>query len=80
MSLTDSRVRKLFTGMTGRQLREQKWWKDWEASSNLRHKVAHRGVAVTPNQALDALSLSESCVRYIATAVDKVVGTAAPTV
>jgi hypothetical protein len=80
ISLTDNRVRKLFTGMTGRQLREQKWWKDWEASRNLRHRVAHRGFAVTPEQALDALSLSESCVRYIATAVDKVVGTVTLTV
>jgi hypothetical protein len=73
-SLTDKRVRQLFTGMTGRHPREQKWWKDWEASRNLRQRVAHRGLAVTPEQALDALSLSESYVRYIATAVGKVIG------
>ena len=73
-NLTDKRVRQLFTGMTGRQPREQKWWKDWEASRNVRQKVAHRGFAVTPEQALDALSLSESYVRYIATAVEKVTG------
>ena len=71
-SLTDKRVRQLFTGMTGRHPREQKWWKDWEASRNLRQRIARRGSA-TPEQALDALSLSESYVRYIATAVDKVV-------
>jgi hypothetical protein len=73
-SLTDKRVRQLFTGMTGRHPREQKWWKDWEASWNLRQRIAHRGFAVTPEQALDALSLSESYVRYVATAVEKVVG------
>ena len=73
-SLTDKRVRQLFTGMTGRHPREQKWWKDWEASRNLRHRIAHRGLAITPEQALDALSLSESYVRYITTAVEKVVG------
>jgi hypothetical protein len=73
-SLTDKRIRQLFTGLTGRYPREQKWWKDWEASRNLRQRIAHRGFAVTPEQALDALSLSESYVRYIATAVEKVVG------
>jgi hypothetical protein len=72
-SLSDKRIRQLFAGMTCRDPREQKWWKAWEASRNLRQRIAHRGFAVTPAQALDALSLSESYVRYIATAVDKVV-------
>jgi hypothetical protein len=73
-SLTDKRIRQLFAGMTCRDPREQKWWKDWEASRNLRQRIARRGVAVTPAQALDALSLSESYVRYIATTVEKVIG------
>ena len=72
-SLTDKRIRQLFAGMTCRDPREQKWWKAWEASRNLRQRIAHRGFAGTPAQALDALSLSESYVRYIATAVDKAV-------
>ena len=59
--------------MTCRDPREQKWWKAWQASRNLRERIALRGFAVTPAQALDALSLSESYVRYITTAVDKVV-------
>ncbi len=71
-SLTDKKIRQLFTGLTSRDPREQKWWKEWEASRNLRQRIAHRGVAATPAQALDALSLSESYVRYIATSVEKV--------
>jgi len=71
--LTDKRIRQLFTGMTCRDPRGQKWWKDWEASWNLRQRIARRGFTVTPAQALDALSLSESYVRYIATTVEKVV-------
>jgi hypothetical protein len=73
-SLTDKRVRQLFTGMTGRHPSEQKWWKDWEASRSLRQRIAHRGLAVTPEQSLDALSLAESYVCYIAPPVEKVVG------
>jgi hypothetical protein len=72
-SLTDKRIRQLFTGMTCRDPREQKWWKAWEASRNLRQRIAYRGFAVTPAQALDALSLSESYVHYIATTVEKLV-------
>ncbi len=73
--LADKSIRQLFAGMTSRDPREQKWWRDWEASRNLRQKIAHRGLAVTAAQALDALSLSESYVRYIATTVAKVVDT-----
>jgi hypothetical protein len=72
-SLTDKRVRKLFTAMTGARPGEQKWWKDFDESRTLRHRVAHRGFAATPDQALEALSLAEACVRYIAEAAKKAI-------
>jgi len=72
-SFTNRQLRKLFTEMTGAEPQKEKWWDGWLASRGVRHSIAHRGLAATPEQALDALSLAESCVSYIAQVVERVV-------
>lgn len=73
-SLTDKRVRKLFKAMTGASPGNETWWKPFEESRHLRNRVAHRGFAATSDQALETLSLAESCVAFIMKATEKVIG------
>jgi hypothetical protein len=73
-SLTDKRVRKLFKAMTGASPGNETWWKAWEQSRHLRNQVAHSGFAASSDQALEVLSLAESCVRFITKAADTVTG------
>jgi glucuronate isomerase len=74
-SLTDKRVRQLFKAMTGASPGDETWWQAFEESRHLRNQVAHRGFAASSDQALEALSLAESCIAFIMQAIEKVIGT-----
>jgi hypothetical protein len=69
-SLTGKRARKLYTALTqdrpagddhGRNAAP--WWRDWRRSCTLRHRVAHKGAPVTPEEATRAV---DSAAAYMA--------------
>jgi hypothetical protein len=74
-SLTNRNLRGLFTKLTGSEPQKEKWWEPWLASRKVRHAIAHRGSTATPDAAVLALSITETCVRYIAGAVEKAIAT-----
>jgi hypothetical protein len=71
-SLTEDPVRKLFKSLTGTKPSEERWWRGWSESRELRNKIAHRGLTASSEQALEVLTLADSCCRYIAVTVENV--------
>ena len=69
-SLDNNRAREVYGVLTGRypaglkrhRIEPVPWWADWDASRNIRHDVAHRGMKVTRDQAASSIHLAE---RYI---------------
>jgi hypothetical protein len=74
-SLADGRIRRLFEELTGDSPQKSSWWQAWDASRKVRHRVAHQGATVTPQQAADVILLADTYVRHVAAAVQKVIGT-----
>jgi hypothetical protein len=70
--LANSRLRKVFKALTCDGPAQAPWWSDWSKSRQLRHDVAHKGAAVTPEQATIAIDSAATFIAYITDEVAKV--------
>jgi hypothetical protein len=50
-SLSDKRLRKLYTALTRDNIEREPFWGEFIESSDRRHRIVHRGVGVTPGDA-----------------------------
>jgi hypothetical protein len=60
----NDRIEGLWEAMTGDQIREALAWKDYKASIEFRHGFAHRGIAVTQEQAEGFIDAAERLVAH----------------
>lgn len=70
-SLGNSRLRKVFTALTGDDPAQAPWWAAWIKSYNLRHDVAHAGAQVTSGQATTAIDSAADFIAHVTSPVEK---------
>ncbi|HEV3071848.1 MAG TPA: hypothetical protein VGY76_10545 [Solirubrobacteraceae bacterium] len=64
-AMTDKRVRTVWTSLTGDNLGEADFWRDYNAHIGRRNQIVHAGGTVTPDEAAASIAVAEKVCGYM---------------
>ncbi len=64
-SLTNERIRKLYSALTGDEIGNQSFWPDFRASALLRNRIAHAGAIASRTDAETAIAATSAVIKHL---------------
>lgn len=64
-NLANERVRNFYNAVTGNQIQEQAFWKEFKESAKLRNQAVHKGKIVTKIEAEASHKATSELVKYL---------------
>ena len=64
-NLTNERIRKLYTALTGDDIGNEPFWSDFRSSAQLRNRIAHAGSIASQSEAERAIAAASAVIKHL---------------